>query len=145
MLACMQTRASVDEWGPNLYAYLERYWRANGTNANAWTDAHPGIQGPTVSRWRTGTVPSLQAMRAVADALAVSMCDVLTAAGVIDAKEHGRKPVEPAEPNIDAAIANDPTLTDLERRTLRDILDAIRAVESGRSSRVARKARPTRK
>lgn len=131
MLACMTT-ADPAEWGPRLYEYLERHWKALGTNANAWTDANPGIQGPTVSRWRTGTVPSLQAMRAVADALGVPMVDVMIAAGVIDRSELDREPAAaPPEPDIDAAIAGDRRLSPLARNTLRDILASIRKVEAG--------------
>ena len=127
--------APESEWGPNLYRYLERHWRAQGTNANAWTYAHPGVQGPTVSRWQRGTIPSLPAMRAVADALEVPMADVLVAAGVMDKRELGREPATPPEPDIDAAIAGDPTLSDLARRTLRDILAGIRSVERGDTER----------
>lgn len=141
----MAATANVDEWGPNLYAYLERHWRAAGTNANAWTDKNPGIQGPTVSRWRTGTAPSLLNMRAVADALGVPMVEVLAAAGVIDPKETGRKVDLPADPNIDAAIANDPSLSELQRRTLRDMLAAMRRVESGEVERVRGRASGSRR
>lgn len=126
---------SPDDYGPRLYAYLETHWRAQGTNANAWVNQHPGIQGPTVSRWRNGSVPSLANMRAVADALGVSMLDVLTAAGVVDERDAKRAPATPAPPSIDAAIAGDPNLTDLQRRTLGDILASLREVEGGRATR----------
>lgn len=120
------------EWGPRLYAYLEDYWREQGTNANAWTAQHPGVQGPTVSRWKVGAVvPSLQAMQAVADALGVTMLDVLIAAGVVDVGEVGRDAARAVVPDIDSAIAADPALADWQRRNLREFLDALRRVEAG--------------
>lgn len=123
------------EYGPRLYSYLERHWHALGTNANAWAGQHPAIQGPTVSRWKAGSIPSLPAMRAVADALGVTMLDVLVASGVVDPKDAKRELREPPPPSIDAAIAKDPELTDLQRRTLGDILESLRAVEGGQASR----------
>jgi hypothetical protein len=80
-------------------------------------------------------------MRAVADALGVSMLDVLVAAGVVDPKDAKREATVPPPPSIDAAIANDPALTDLQRRTLRDILDALRKVETGDAKRVRARTR----
>ena len=75
-------------------------------------------------------------MRSVADALGVPAIDVLIAAGVVDPAEAKRKPVAPpADVSVDAAIENDTSLTDLQRRTLRDILRSLREVEGGRSSR----------
>lgn len=129
----MTATTTPEQWGPNLYAYLERYWRALGTNANAWANEHPAIQGPTVSRWRTGTEPSLHAFLAVADALGVPRVDVLAAVGVIDKREIGREAAAPPEPDIDAAIASDPSLSPFARDTLRGILAHLRAVESGES------------
>lgn len=131
----MSKAAQPDEYGPRLHAYLEQHWHAEGTNANAWVNQHPAIQGPTVSRWKTGSVPSLANMRAVADALGVPMIDVLIAAGVLDGDELNREPVAPATPSVDVAIEVDPNLTDLQRRTLRDILASLRAVEAGQTER----------
>jgi hypothetical protein len=129
--------ADAEQWGPRLHAWLEAYWRANNTNANAWTDSHPGIQGATVSRWKSGTVPSLQAMRSVADALGISIVEVLKIAGVVREGEDGHgEVIVPAPPSIDVAIAQDESLSPLARKTLRDILAAIRAVERGESSEV---------
>lgn len=128
-----------DEYGPRLYSYLERHWRAAGTNANAWVNQHPTLQGPTVSRWKTGSVPSLAAMRAVADALDVTMLDVLVAAGVVDSAEVNHEPPEPAPPTIDAAIALDPNIHPNLRAALREIVDGFRAVEAGQTRRVRKK------
>lgn len=149
MRACKNVRMTnnVDEseYGPRLYAYLEQHWRALGTNANQWTGLHPDLQGPTVSRWRTGSVPKIAAMRAVADALGVSLVDVLVAAGVLDKREVGRDAAAPPAPTIDAAIANDPTLHPRLRQTLRDLVDAWRSVDSGHAAKVSRTSRPTRR
>lgn len=129
--------ADSAQWGPNLYAWLETYWRAHGTNANAWSDAHPGVSGATISRWKTGTVPGLTAMRAVADALGMSLVDVLTVAGVIREGETGARHVpDPELPSIDLAIDTDPTLSDPARDALRGVLNGIRRVESGRADEV---------
>lgn len=149
MRACknrrMMTNVDESEYGPRLYAYLEQHWRALGTNANQWTGQHPELQGPTVSRWRTGSVPKVAAMRAVADALGVSLVDVLVAAGVLDKREVGRDAATPPAPTIDAAIANDPSLHPRLRQTLRDLVDAWRSVDGGQSERVRRTSRPTRR
>jgi hypothetical protein len=131
-------------WGPNLYAYLERWWARQGTNANAWSYTH-GIQGPTVSRWQSGTAPSLQAMRQVADALGVPLVDVLVAAGVIDKRELSRETVELSPCTVDAALVSDPSLTDLQRRTLSDMLSALREVETGRTSEARGRQRSQRR
>lgn len=132
-----------EQWGPNLYAWLDAYWRSHNTNANAWADAHPGIQGATLSRWRSGTVPSLQAMRLVADAVDRPLVDVLTVAGAIRPGEAGDRPapVTPEAPSIDVAIAQDPTLSPLARQTLGDILAAIRGVEGGGAGTTTRRRR----
>lgn len=120
------------EWGPRLYAYLETHWQASGTNANAWADRNPGIQGPTLSRWRSGTAPSLPAMIAVADALGVTLVDVLLACGVLaPADVDGRTATQPAAPNIDVAIEHDPSLVRWQRDRLTEILAAMRQVEAG--------------
>ena len=132
---------NVDEWGPNLYAYLEAYWRANGTNANAWSGAHVGIEAPTLSRWRGGSVPSLTTMRTVADALGLSMLDILLIAGIVDASEATGQPPTPPVLSVDAAIKSDPDLTPFQRKTLADILDALRRVESGEVDRVEQTSR----
>lgn len=121
-------------YGPSLYAYLSEYWRAHDTNQNAWCDQHPGIQAPTVSRWRTGTEPRLSALRDVADALGRPLLEILVAAGILTPEEAGGYVVPaPEVPSIDAAIKLDPNLSDLQRRTLRDILKSLRDVESGRA------------
>jgi hypothetical protein len=137
MMAGMTSQAET--WGPNLHAYLEKWWQRLGTNSNAWSYAN-GIQGPTVSRWKSGTVPSLQAMLTVANALGVSMFDVLVAAGVVDKRELGREVVEPGPCTVDAALKTDPSLTELQRRTLTEMLAAIREVESGETGEVRGRA-----
>lgn len=119
-----------EKWGPRLYTWLEAYWRANDTNANAWADANPGIQGATLSRWKTGTVPSLPAMRAVADAAGISLVDVLGIAGALRPGEAEHEPPVPVAPSVDVAIAQDPELSPLARKTLRDMLAAIREAEA---------------
>ena len=119
-------------WGPNLYRYLERHWVARNTNATAWADIHPGVRAPTLYRWGGGTVPRLESLPPVAEALGVWMLDILFAAGVIDADEAKRAPVAaPPVPNIDIAIKYDPNLSDFERSKLREMRDALRSVETG--------------
>lgn len=129
-------------YGPNLYAYLAEHWTALGTNQNAWCDAHPGIHAPTVSRWRTGTEPRLPAFRQVADALGVSVVDVLVAAGVLRSDEvGGRVATAPVPASLDVALRTDPTLSDDLRKAVRDIVRAWRNVESGEAETVTRKGR----
>lgn len=126
-------------YGPNLYAYLESYWRAHGTNQNAWCDAHPGIQAPTVSRWRTGTEPRLAAFRAVADALGYPVLDVLVAAGVItEAEAGGHTATVATSPTVDVALKVDQSLTSAQRGILRDMLSAMRDVSAGNAETVTR-------
>lgn len=130
------------QWGPALYSYLEAHWRAAGTNANAWAGSHPGVEGPTLSRWKSGdATPTLPRMVTIADALGVPLLDVLIGAGIVDRRDVGRDAARPAAPSIDAAIEHDPGLTALQRRTLRDMLAAMREV--GSEPRVSRR-RPGR-
>ncbi|HET8581732.1 MAG TPA: helix-turn-helix transcriptional regulator [Jatrophihabitans sp.] len=131
--------------GPALYAYLADYWRTNGTNQNAWCDQHPGIHAPTVSRWRNGTEPRLSAFRAVADALGVSILDVLQAAGVITAAEAKGRTVAPhAAPSLDVALERDETVPASARRAIAEMLRAIRDVESGKAAQVTASPRGRR-
>jgi len=120
----------ISEWGPRLYAYLERHWTAEGATANRWAYAH-GIQGASISRWKTGDVtPSLERMVDVAAALDVTVLDVLIAAGVVDEADAKRPASLPVPPSIDAAIAHDPDLSPELRRSLRDFVAAWRRVDA---------------
>lgn len=139
------TTLDTRTWGPSLYAWLEDYWHEQGITANMWASSHAGIQGGTVSRWRTGDiVPSLPAMVAVAEALDVPVLDVLIAAGVVTQEDVGRDATRAVTPSLDAAIAADPTLEDWQRRNLREFADAMRDVARGsvpvRRKRSVRKA-----
>lgn len=121
------------EYGPNLYRFLADYWRATGTNQNAWCDAHPGIHAPTVSRWRTGTEPRVAAYRAVADALGRPILDILQIAGVITADEAKGRAVTPTTaPSIDDALRLDDTVPASVREALASMLQATRDVAAGR-------------
>lgn len=118
------------EYGPRLYAYLEAFWRANNTTANAWCDQHPGIHGPTLHRWRNGAEPKLSGCRAVADALGVSLVDLLLASGVIRKDEtEGRDPVHFAPPSLDAALKHDESVSPRLRGILRDMVKQYREAE----------------
>jgi transcriptional regulator with XRE-family HTH domain len=141
----MSNDATIEvDHGAALYAYLSAYWRAHGTNQNAWCDAHPGIQAPTVSRWARGTEPSLSALRKVADALGISMLDILIAADVITEAELDRPaPAAPAAPSFLDAVRLDPDLTDREREIYPEMRAAFAAVTTGRADEVARNPRPT--
>jgi hypothetical protein len=77
-------------------------------------------------------------MRAVADAAGVSLVDVLAIAGALRNGEATSEPPVPAPPSIDVAIAQDPDLSPLARKTLRDLLGAIREAEAAEPERPRR-------
>lgn len=126
-------------WGPRLAAYIETHLASDALTPNAWADRKPGISGADITRWRQGTEPSLPKLVVVADALGVSLLDVLTASGVIGADELGREPVTPAVPSVDASLTHDPSIHNDDRARLRDIVDAFRAVRSGQAAVVRRR------
>lgn len=127
------TTATANEWGPRLAAYLTEHLRARGITVNRFADTTPGIAGSDVSRWRTGTEPTIEKFRAVANGLNVSIVDVLLAVGVLTRDDIDREPAPIPVPDLDAAITADPRLTDWSRRHIRDIIASIIAVQSGQS------------
>lgn len=127
-------------YGPSLYAYLDRIWTQQGTNAAAWGRAH-GIVSPTLSRWKSGSVPSLQAMQQVADALGKPVADVLVGAGVLHERDLWRGSGEQGPPTLDEALASDEAYPAEVRARLREILDSMMAVMGGEVSTVRRRKR----
>lgn len=129
------TQTDPASWGPNLYAYLETYWAAHGTNANAWSDKHPGIQSATISRWQGGSIPSLPVMQRVADALNVTVLDLLVVAGIVSAADIGRGPSTPPVPATETVLANAADLEPWQRDGLTGLLAAMRDAHSARPKR----------
>jgi hypothetical protein len=106
-------------YGRELYNLVEKAWKSQGLVCNSWCDAHPGLSGPTVSRWRSkGHAPQLDKIRLVADALGMGMLELLVAIGVVtDAEASG--PTKTIKVwSFDEALCNDPTLTDPREKAI---------------------------
>ncbi len=135
---------NTKDWGPRLYAYLERYWATHDTNRNAWSGVHAGVEPVTLYGWKKGNIPSLTTMQAVATALGATMLDLLIVAGVVDKKEVGHDAASPEAPSIDDAIRLDPTLSAAQRRDLTEVLQGMREYAALRAS-VTQKQRAARR
>lgn len=119
----------MKQWGPRLYAFAETYWTRAGMSRDAWA-RHHGVTPTMLLRWEDGTtVPGLPAILDIAAATETPLIDVLVVAGILDASEVGA-----AAPTVDAALLGDPALTDLQRRTLTEMLAALREAESAGTS-----------
>lgn len=105
-----------------------------------------GLSDSTVSRWRTDTEPNLMNMKVVADGLGRPLIDILIAAGYLDPKDvRGRTVTPRVQPDAITAIQSDPTLTEIERDTLLQMLAAMRQVASGATGRSEIHRRATRR
>ena len=126
-------------YGPGLYRYIERHWLAEGSNRNAWCDAHPGMQAPTLVRWSKGTAPDVVWYRRVADALGKPILDVLVGSGVItEGEANGYAVAEPSTSysSFLDAVARDPELTERERETYPEMRAAFAEIASGQAASV---------
>lgn len=126
--------------GQRLYALVKADWDAQGITRNAWCDMHPGLQGPTVSRWEKGTSPGVDKLRLVAEALNMGMLELLVAIGVLSSDEAGGvvPAPRPDAPSVSVAIERDPSLSDWERDQMRNLWSAIHAVEARTAQQASR-------
>lgn len=133
--------------GPRLAGYL-RGMLAPGQSLRSYCLEH-GLDNQRVSKWETSTGDvSIESMREFGDALGLTLGEVMVIAGYGEPGDFGgASPAGPVAPviDVDVAIEHDPNLTDFQRRTLRDMLAAMRAVESGEVDEVKVTNAPARK
>lgn len=108
--------------GERLAAYLEGRL-APGQSMRAFCRDH-GLDNALVSAWKSGRGVDLDSARRVADALGLTLGQVLVVAGYGEPSDFGGAvPPEPVAPivDVDYAIEHDPNLTDAERALLRQV------------------------
>lgn len=132
-------------YGPALMAYVDAELAARRVAPTAFATQH-GIAPSQFGRWRSGQhVPGIDAVVNLALALGIPPIELL--ALTIGAVEPGAEgaPAQSQPPTIDAAIALDPGLSDDLRRSLADIVAAMRRFQAGDSDEVTTTNRRTPK
>ena len=92
-----------------------------------------GLDPAQISKWKSGSTPSLEQLRLVADALGETLGTVLVAGGFGTAKDFtvsNTPPTPPPPPDIGRAIKFDPDLDDVERATLAHVWAALLAARA---------------
>lgn len=118
--------------GPALVAYLDQL--RDGQSVRAF-GLERGIDPAQINKWRNGAAPSLDHLRRVADALELTLGEVLIIARFgtrEDFTVSTRPPPLPAPPRIADAIKKDPDLSDAEREVLQGVWGALEAARAGR-------------
>ena len=127
---------STTDYGLNLYRYLESVWDSLGETRGGWCRM-TGMADSTVLRWMQGYAPSLENMMTVANALGVSLPQVLYISGYLnekDIKVHAAP--KPSRPTVSDAIELDNTITEQERVALRMLHEAFGAAADGKKRTV---------
>lgn len=119
--------------GPALVAYLNQL--RNGQSMRQFC-IERGLDNSRVSRWADGGTPSVEHLRATAQALDMTLAEIMVICGFAEPEEFTwRPPRGPEPPSFAAATADspggDPSLTDLEKAALRSTLEGIRSVVQG--------------
>lgn len=116
---------------------------APGESMRAFAKAN-GLDDARISTWRRGGEPSIENLRATADALHVPFAKVLIESGWGSEDDFTVTEAPPGVPDVDGAIENDPRLgpPDSEQRAaLRHIRAAFTASETAPKQR-AYKVKP---
>lgn len=126
--------------GKALMQYVDAALDATGTAPTSWARAH-GITATNLAKWRDGhSEPGLSTIEQIAEALGRRTVELLIAAGYITAEDVGITVVVPERRvDIDDAIENDPTLSDVEREVLRAARQMGQAARAGTRTPQARK------
>lgn len=121
-------RAIAD--GPALHAWLEEELarRPGAMKPGPWARRTGVASDATTSRWASGeSRPSMDILAKIADALNVSLVDVLLAAKAITPEEAGGRTPHPYEPiSPEDAIMLDPTLPADAKQHLLGLLKLVR-------------------
>lgn len=121
MLLRMRNEAGNGEdkgkYGRALYAYCERQWEGEQSTLAAWARRHQ-FTASTVGRWR-GSDPAIGTWRHIAEALDVTMIELLVIMGVVT-KEEASIPARDLTVQDDAldALAHNAS----ERKILADLV-----------------------
>lgn len=126
---------------------LARYFHAQmlpGESLRAFCISR-GIDYNRAVQWQSGAEPRMGHLQRVAEALGLTLLQVLVIAGFISEDEAGGAGVVPPRPSLDEAIAYDGSLSEDSKDTLRRIVAGLRAVESGEAEQAKVTKRTTRR
>jgi transcriptional regulator with XRE-family HTH domain len=119
----------------NFAAYLKASMKAARIGSGAQLAEAAGIAQSLVSRWLNGkTLPSIEALRAIAEPLGVPMRDLVVRAGYMTPDEVGLEdePVPPtSKHSIEDEIRADARIRPDRKEALINLLEALREEDSG--------------
>lgn len=133
----MPQRRTIDG---DFAAYLKAAMKAARIPNGAQLAAEAGIAPSLVNRWLNGrTLPSIEALRAIAPPLGVPKRDLFVRAGILTPDEVGLedKPMPPtSRHSIEDEIRADRSIRDDRKDALISLLESLREEDSGSGTNV---------
>lgn len=119
------------EYGQRLAAYIDQ--RRGYTSIRKFAALH-GLDNARISAWRKGRTPNVAHLRPTAQALDLTIAELLEVMGVGDHDDFVVREPSPLSERAAQAASTADELTDEEWRGVQELLDVIRRLRAGNDS-----------